>query len=41
MATLEAIRLGETMRHVAAATHDAAEGFRAAAENRPPQWTGR
>ena len=41
MATLEAIRFGETMRHVAAATQDAAEGFRAAAEHRPPRWTGR
>jgi E-phenylitaconyl-CoA hydratase len=41
MATLEAIRFGETMRHVAATTEDAAEGFRAAAENRPPRWTGR
>ena len=41
MATLEAIRFGETMRQVAAATHDAAEGFQAAAEDRPPRWTGR
>ena len=41
MATLEAIRFGETMRHVGAATQDAAEGLRAAAEDRPPHWTGR
>jgi E-phenylitaconyl-CoA hydratase len=41
MATLGAIRFGETMRHVVAATPDAAEGFQAAAENRSPRWTGR
>jgi len=41
MATLEAIRFGETMRHVAAATQDAKEGRLAAAENRPPRWAGR
>jgi E-phenylitaconyl-CoA hydratase len=38
---LEAIRFGETMRKVAAATEDAAEGARAAKEHRPPQWRGR
>jgi enoyl-CoA hydratase/carnithine racemase len=38
---LEAIRFGETMRKVAAATEDAAEGLRAAAERRPPVWKGR
>jgi E-phenylitaconyl-CoA hydratase len=38
---LEAIRFGETMRKVAAATDDAAEGGRAAREGRPPTWTGR
>jgi len=38
---LEAIRFGETMRKVAAATDDAAEGVRAAAERRPPVWRGR
>ena len=38
---LEAIRFGETMRNVAAATEDAAEGRRAAAEHREPRWLGR
>jgi E-phenylitaconyl-CoA hydratase len=38
---LEAIRFGETMRKVAAATEDAAEGGRAFAERRPPEWRGR
>ena len=38
---LEAIRFGETMRKVAAATEDAVEGGRAAAEKRPPVWRGR
>jgi enoyl-CoA hydratase/carnithine racemase len=38
---LEAIRFGETMRKVAAATEDAAEGSRAAREGRPPVWQGR
>lgn len=37
---LEAIRFGETMRQVAAATDDAAEGRRALAERRTPHWTG-
>ncbi len=37
---LEAIRFGETMRKVAAATEDAAEGIRAARERRPPVWRG-
>ena len=41
MSTVEAIRFGETMRKVAGATEDAAEGLRAAAEGRPPRWTGR
>jgi enoyl-CoA hydratase/carnithine racemase len=41
MATVEAIRFGETMRHVASGSQDAAEGRLAAAEHRPPQWTGR
>jgi E-phenylitaconyl-CoA hydratase len=38
---VEAIRFGETMRKVAAATEDAAEGARAAAEGREPRWQGR
>jgi E-phenylitaconyl-CoA hydratase len=38
---LEAIRFGETMRKVAAATEDATEGGRAFAERRPPEWRGR
>ena len=41
MAPVEAIRFGETMRKVAAATEDAAEGARAAREGRPPVWKGR
>jgi enoyl-CoA hydratase/carnithine racemase len=40
MPVVEAIRFGETMRLVAGRTHDAAEGIRAAAERRPPHWTG-
>ncbi len=38
---LEAIRFGETMRKVAAATDDAVEGGRAAAEGRRPEWHAR
>jgi E-phenylitaconyl-CoA hydratase len=38
---VDAIRFGETMRKVAAATEDAAEGMQAAAEGRPPHWKGR
>jgi enoyl-CoA hydratase/carnithine racemase len=38
---LEAIRFGETMRKVAAATDDAAEGGRAFSEKRPPEWRAR
>jgi enoyl-CoA hydratase/carnithine racemase len=41
MAAVEAIRFGETMRHVAGGTKDAAEGRQAAAEGRPPHWMGR
>ena len=39
--TLEAIRFGETMRKVAAATEDAAEGIRAAADKKTPEWKGK
>ena len=35
-----ASRFGETLRRVAGATEDAAEGHAAATENRPPHWTG-
>jgi enoyl-CoA hydratase/carnithine racemase len=38
---VEAVRFAETMRKVAAATDDAAEGLRAAAEGRDPIWRGR
>jgi enoyl-CoA hydratase/carnithine racemase len=41
MSTVEAIRFGETMRKVAGATEDAAEGVQAAVEGRPPRWRGR
>jgi (E)-benzylidenesuccinyl-CoA hydratase len=41
MPSLEAIRFGETMRKVAAATEDAVEGVRAAAERRDPMWKGK
>ncbi len=41
LSSVEAIRFGETMRKVVAATEDAAEGGRAAAEGRPPEWKGR
>jgi enoyl-CoA hydratase/carnithine racemase len=38
---LESVRFAETMRTVVAATDDAAEGGRAAAERRAPRWQGR
>ncbi|WP_422746919.1 enoyl-CoA hydratase/isomerase family protein [Mycobacterium sp. WMMD1722] len=41
MGWIESVRFGETMRKVAGATDDAAEGPRAWLEKRPPRWTGR
>ena len=41
LTTIDAIRFGETMRRVAGATEDAAEGGRAFREQRSPRWTGR
>jgi E-phenylitaconyl-CoA hydratase len=41
LASVDAIRFGETMRIVAAATEDAKEGRRAAAEGREPRWQAR
>ena len=38
---VEAVRFGETMRRVAAATDDASEGLAAARERRPPTWRAR
>ena len=37
----DAVRLGESMRRVVAATEDATEGMQAARERRPPVWRGR
>lgn len=39
--TCAIVALGETMRRVAAATADAAEGMTAARERRVPDWQGR
>jgi enoyl-CoA hydratase/carnithine racemase len=41
LSSTEAIRFGETMRKVAAATEDATEGARAFSERRDPVWKGR
>ncbi len=41
LTSVDAIRFGETMRKVASATDDAAEGGRAFRERRDPRWTGR
>jgi enoyl-CoA hydratase/carnithine racemase len=41
MSWIESVRFGETMRKVAAATEDAAEGGRARLEKREPNWQGR
>ena len=37
----EAVRMGETMRRLAAGTADAQEAATARREGRPPEWTGR
>ena len=39
LTSIDAIRFGETMRRVAAATNDATEGGLASREGRPPRWT--
>lgn len=41
MSWIDAVRFGETMRKVAGATGDVAEGLRAWQEKRPPRWQGR
>ena len=41
MGWTEAVRFGETMRLIAGSTDDAAEGRRAWAEKRRPEWRGR
>ena len=41
MSAVDALRFGETMRLVANATQDAAEGRAAALQRRPPVWRGR
>ena len=41
MGWIESVRFGETMRKVAAATEDVAEGLRAWREKRTPRWRGR
>ncbi len=40
MGWTEAVRMGESIRRLVAATDDAAEGSRAFAERRKPNWTG-
>ncbi|MCV7154926.1 enoyl-CoA hydratase/isomerase family protein [Mycolicibacterium pyrenivorans] len=41
MGWIESVRFGETMRKVAGATEDVAEGLQAWRERRPPQWRAR
>jgi enoyl-CoA hydratase/carnithine racemase len=41
MGWIEAVRFGETMRKVAGATEDVAEGIGAWREKRAPHWKGR
>ncbi|MEL7209871.1 MAG: enoyl-CoA hydratase/isomerase family protein [Actinomycetota bacterium] len=38
---IDAVRMGETMRRLVAATDDATEGARARMEGRPPEWNAR
>jgi hypothetical protein len=38
---VDAVRMGETMRRLVAATDDAAEGMAARAEGRAPDWQAR
>ncbi len=38
---IDAVRMGETMRHVAGSTQDAKEGRQARTEKRAPQWKGK
>ena len=40
MGWTEAVRMGESLRRLVAASDDAKEGGRAFAEKRPPEWTG-
>jgi enoyl-CoA hydratase/carnithine racemase len=41
MPWVEAVRMGETVRRLVAATDDAREGGTARREGREPRWTGR
>lgn len=41
MGWIESVRFGETMRKVAGATEDVAEGLQAWRDRRPPQWRAR
>lgn len=41
MSWIDAVRFGETMRKVAGATADVAEGLQARRDQRPPHWRGR
>ncbi|NVN49758.1 enoyl-CoA hydratase/isomerase family protein [Mycolicibacterium hippocampi] len=41
MGWIESVRFGETMRKVAGATEDVAEGMQAWRDRRPPQWRAR
>ncbi len=40
MSWTEALRMGESIRRIVAASSDATEGGRSFAEKRPPEWTG-